>query len=327
MYFPYLRGKTFELLAVKELADQDGLLTNVSPVIEPVRKLDGGSIGRTLAALHQSQVTATVIVNPQVGDHASHEGVNNILSYLEDSESGVGVGRIGVIIDATVDIAHVFNLINERRGPAVPVAAFHRGYHPKFSEVILSGNAPKLDLNFAADQDVLDLYDTELINHSAEFQEWNKIAFVRWKDHFIRLTRNLDYVGRPEELFSADVMYLGKRGWHGISDYQTIGDNFQDGGRLPWAVAIHLTYQKELKGPVYVSHFCSDSNEDASDTARKFGEAAQKLAVFTRLNNLSNPAIEAFCRHADYGTFPGLGSIKRLSIQNHIHVMKAALGT
>ena len=37
MYFPYLRGRQYELLALRELA-QDGLLgSHVIPVIEPLK--------------------------------------------------------------------------------------------------------------------------------------------------------------------------------------------------------------------------------------------------------------------------------------------------
>lgn len=37
MYFPYLRGRQYELLALRELAANDLLGTHIIPVIEPVK--------------------------------------------------------------------------------------------------------------------------------------------------------------------------------------------------------------------------------------------------------------------------------------------------
>ncbi|OZE30227.1 hypothetical protein CH256_15035 [Rhodococcus sp. 05-2254-6] len=158
------------------------------------------------------------------------------------------------------------------------------------------------------------------------FIQWRKMTFIRWKDHFTKLQRNIDYVDRPEQLFSADAIYLEEENWDGLSDYQTVGQGFNEGGRLPWAVVIHLTYQKKPGGPIFISHFCSDSNDDASDTAGKFGEALAKLVKFTVTNKLSNPAIAAFRTHLENDSFPGLGTVKKLSVQNHIYVMKTAMG-
>lgn len=37
MYYPYLRGKQFDLLALKEMIQQNLLSKKVVPIIEPVR--------------------------------------------------------------------------------------------------------------------------------------------------------------------------------------------------------------------------------------------------------------------------------------------------
>ena len=36
MYFPYLRGRQFELIGIRELLDNDILTDKVIPVIEPI---------------------------------------------------------------------------------------------------------------------------------------------------------------------------------------------------------------------------------------------------------------------------------------------------
>lgn len=56
MYFPYLRGKQYELLAVKELSGLLGEQQKVVPIIEPVRPASGSGLDRCLVALMDSAV-------------------------------------------------------------------------------------------------------------------------------------------------------------------------------------------------------------------------------------------------------------------------------
>lgn len=37
MYFPFLRGRQFELIALRELLENDLLGNNIIPIIEPVK--------------------------------------------------------------------------------------------------------------------------------------------------------------------------------------------------------------------------------------------------------------------------------------------------
>ena len=39
MYFPYLRGRQFELIALRELVGKDVLSSRITPIIEPVNYL------------------------------------------------------------------------------------------------------------------------------------------------------------------------------------------------------------------------------------------------------------------------------------------------
>lgn len=48
MYFPYLRGKQFELLALREIAPRLGYAQCVTPIIEPVRAPSDSGLDRCL---------------------------------------------------------------------------------------------------------------------------------------------------------------------------------------------------------------------------------------------------------------------------------------
>ena len=66
MYFPYFRGRQYELLALKELA-QNGLLSNkIIPVIEPIKI--SSTFKSTLKTYEDDDKELALIVNPQFGD-------------------------------------------------------------------------------------------------------------------------------------------------------------------------------------------------------------------------------------------------------------------
>ena len=65
MYYPYLRGKQFDLLALKEALSR-GLLSNkIQPVIEPVR--DSATLKNVIELFQKKHHPIAVIQNPQVG--------------------------------------------------------------------------------------------------------------------------------------------------------------------------------------------------------------------------------------------------------------------
>ena len=85
MYHPYFRGKQFELITIREMAE---LLAkkNFVPVIEPVRESLGG-LKKTLKAVCDAGGRAIVIVNPYHGDH-QEDGASITGLLQEDFESG-----------------------------------------------------------------------------------------------------------------------------------------------------------------------------------------------------------------------------------------------
>ena len=64
MYFPYLRGRQFELIALRELVTV--LSPHIIPIIEPV-KLSTTLIS-TIKCFEAKKKQLAVTVNPQVGD-------------------------------------------------------------------------------------------------------------------------------------------------------------------------------------------------------------------------------------------------------------------
>jgi hypothetical protein len=134
------------------------------------------------------------------------------------------------------------------------------------------------------------------------------------------LPRNADYSDNIDEFFSDEHLYYKEEGYVGFADFLTIGQDYSDTGFLPYAVVIHLTY-KNSKNEFWVRHFVSDSNLDTTDVAGKFEEALSKLIKFIDENEINTVACNEFREIYKNESYPGLGSIKKLSIKHHIELV------
>ena len=67
MYFPYLRSKQFELIALREFAVKYPHTSHVTPIIEPV-KSTFSSLSKAVEALFKWELPFALILNPQEGD-------------------------------------------------------------------------------------------------------------------------------------------------------------------------------------------------------------------------------------------------------------------
>jgi hypothetical protein len=139
-------------------------------------------------------------------------------------------------------------------------------------------------------------------------------------DKFKPQIKNSDYLLNTEEFFTDDHLFYLEDGFAGFGDYLTIGDDYAESGWLPYAVAIHFTFAKPNK-QIWIKHFVSDSNRDTTDVAGKFGEALIKLIDFINDEGINTVAANEFRQLAQDGHYPGLGSLKKLSLKNHLELV------
>ncbi len=316
MYFPYLRGKQFELLAIKELAPAIRASGAVHPIIEPVRDIDAGpTLLRNLAALVDHRVACPVIINPQVGDMKGVLKTVNILTQLEPVFAANRSMRIGILLTNEQEMQRLLEIL--------------QGAGRRYRADLIYGTGV---IGENTMQRLADLCDIEM--HLAEDKNsvrryrriFSRPATAILRDNFAKQDRNQDYYPLEESIFTEDNIFFAEDGYTGFGDYQTIGESFKEGGTLPRVVAIHLTYQRSPEEAIFIRHFCSTPNGPSADTAGKYLEALSKLVAFADDAGLSNPALDTFRSHLEKQSFPGLGVIKKLSIQNHIHVAIGALG-
>ena len=74
MYFPYLRGRQFELIALRELVEKGVLSSRITPIIEPVKL--SSTLIKTIETYGANSKQLAIITNPKVG---SFEPVHMIM--------------------------------------------------------------------------------------------------------------------------------------------------------------------------------------------------------------------------------------------------------
>lgn len=315
MYYPYLRGRQNELLCLRELLEKDKLSKKVIPVIEPVRW--SSTFFSTIKKFVEKDREIIIIKNPEVGSFLKEyrEKIGKI-EELEPSDKKEKQKKIVEeykellkdshiisayinnskflqrIDDASIDLANKY-VINKNRGD-------FRSYEEY-------GEALEAKVAF--------------IPNSFDFLDVVESDKVLLEDCFTKARRNVDYIENEVEFFSKNHLVYKKRGYDGFSDYSIVGDEYEESGFAPLAVAIHVVYFNE-KNDLMVRHFVSDSNENISDPGGKFGEAVEKLAKWVEAGNVKKTeGLKELLNYYKSGKFPGLGVIKKLSIKHHIELI------
>lgn len=313
MYYPYLRGKQFELIALREL---EGLLekkrAKVSPVIEPVK--DSTTLKNTLKKLREKEINFSVIVNPQVGDLTGR--ISRILKILEEHLNGYENFQPAVILTSKTNIGSIIKTLSQYDLSAGGLTVVHNCEITNIEDLL-----NKIEHDYKPVLNNIINFQLTSRRYPVKFQEETRVSL---DDYFHSKERNKDYLAEDDSSFSEEHLYFEEDGYKGFGDFQTIGDTYSETGALPYAVAIHISYVTD-DDKIRVKHFVSDSNDDQSDVAGKFGEALEKLVQWADENHIKTQAVDEFRELFLNGHFPGLGSIKKLAIMNHIEVVLSLL--
>lgn len=306
-YYPFLRGKQYELICLRENAAQIAD-SEIIPVIEPVKEVASGVL-RAIDALKGAGARFLIVSNPRVGHHAMElapEFAREINDAMADYSKG----------------GWAFQLTEEEDLERLEQWLDRNGIHALLHQGLAS---PRIVADALArrgvDQSTHIFGASCSTRYRAAFQAPEKILLI---DGF-KKRKNSEY---PEvEMFSELPVTYADLGATGFGDYLIVGSEYSEGGGAAYAVAIHLTYaDAEDDGVVYVRHFVSDTNNTPTDPAGKFHEAVGKLVSHCRRADCKIPrtrAVAEFEKLYESGHFPGLGYVKKLSMQHHLEVMSA----
>ena len=313
MYFPYFRGKQFELITVREnavlIAQADFI-----PIIEPVRR-PISSLSRALEAVSTVGGHAVVVINPQHGDHAQDpEAIEALLLHEFGSAEGICPGVV----------------LASQSGEVDHLAALCAAHADQDLTLIHAGYERVRDL-----AGVLRSSRTRIARHVFIEGYCGRLYRRRFSDGQRVLVhdgfqRRLNREHPPVEVFSDLHVTYREESMNGFGDFLIVGDQFSETGGPAYAVAIHLTFIDPTEDDqMFIHHFVSDRTDTPTDPAGKFSEALEKLVHEVEDSDTlvrRTEAVEEFVDLYNKGHFPGLGYVKKLSMKHHIETLAEYFG-
>lgn len=300
MYFPYLRGRQFELIALRELVEKGVLSSRITPIIEPVKL--SSTLVKTIEAYGENSKQLAIITNPKVGSFSS-DAKEEKNQKLKES--------LSASLKENNNILYMYLL----KASSKP-------------EKFIAKHADNMG-TICNDKDAIPVYETNfsetdvkfnLIPDESGFRRKVRKNRVLLADKFNKQERNNDYIEIDDEPFSEDHLYYSEDGYVGFADYSVVGEEYNETGFAPYAVAIHIVYF-DTDESLRVKHFVSDSNDDISDPAGKFQEALSKLVEWNEEKKLDTVAMKEFEDLYRREAYPGLGTVKKLSIMHHLELI------
>lgn len=309
MYFPYLRGKQYELTALRECADKISVSGKVCPIIEPVRR-NYRPLAHTLELYTRLAIPYVLIVNPTRGQFRHSPGAVDEL---------IGNGALavhkralpGYIVRKDTNLQQVrgfFKLYDGRH-----VALFHAGTFADLPRLIDLAQSQRSVLHVFQHRLTAEAYQEEFKRH--------RRVLIR---NCFRSVPNADYP--PDEPFTDLHNTYVRRGLRGFGDFTVFGSTYSEGGGQAMAVTLHLTY-KHQDGNIWIKHFISDNNSTPGVEEAKFFEALKKLVDFLDANPgfMRSTACDEFREMYRQKRFSNLGYAKKLSMIHHLELMMAVL--
>ena len=300
MYFPYLRGRQFELIALRELVEKGVLSSRIIPIIEPVKL--SSTLVKTIETYGENSKQLAIITNPKVGSFSSDAKEEKNQKLKESLYASLKENN---------NILYMYLL----RASSKP-------------EKFIAKYADNMG-TICNDKDAISVYETKfsgtdvkfnLIPDESGFRRRVRKNRVLLADKFNKQERNNDYIEIDDEPFSEDHLYYSEDGYVGFADYSVVGEEYNETGFAPYAVAIHIVYF-DTDESLRVKHFVSDSNDDISDPAGKFQEALSKLVEWNKKRQLDTVAMKEFEDLYRREAYPGLGTVKKLSIMHHLELI------
>ncbi len=308
MYYPILRARQFELIALRELAIEGITQDYIMPILEPVKESQN-NLNLVCKIFQQLEQQAYLIVNPEVGKLAGDN--DSFLKYIIGQEENILIPAFHYQNNAN----YIYQSINDYNLTNCMILCKNdvNVDDHKFKNLVQQPEVSSINVEDPGRNRALDRFLRGL----------NK-NYIRLDNFFEKQLRNSDFLNIQEHRFSEEHLYYSEEGFIGFSDYTVLPSEYSDGGSTPRAVVIHLTFLND-QNQIWIRHFTSDSNDSIANVQGKFAEAALKAVTYCRENNLTNSAIQELENYFDEEHYPGLGVVKKISIKNHILIVQEYL--
>jgi len=310
MYYPYFRGKQNELILLRDNA-QFIAVNNIHPIVEPVKK-NLTALKKAFKKLNENNVNSTLIINPQVGDLAKEKKTLS-KKILKDVFEEFQPSSLGYILHAGSDLDELGLILNKFGD--FNFSLIHYGFSDSKELIEELNKHDNIERHIFIDEFAGKLYKKQL--------KKDGIPRILIKDGFKKKKRNVDYP--DSEHFSDLHITFSDEGMDGFGDFLIVGDDYNETGGPAYAVAIHLTYIDEDKyDDMFIFHFKADQSKSPTNPGGKFLEALYKLVRECKKQDskiFKSKAINEYLSLYDRKHFPGLGYVKKLSMQHHLELI------
>lgn len=301
MYCPIMRGKQNELIALRDLAPIVSPL-HFKPIIEPVRE-NLPPLIKTIKELNDNDITPFIIINPDLGDFADNPQV--LIQPIKNECSDL---EFIPCIKVTGDAAQYEGIIK----------ALSQEY-----AIYAYDNLDKRNIKYLIDADYA-IINKSSSDAAKNYLQERDVKVIIIDDPFQKEKRNADYAIKS---FFSDlhVAYKTNKNIYGFSDYTIVGESYSEGGGPAYVITIHLSYiDTDEFDSMYIRHFSSENDGTPSNPGGKFIQALNNVITLINAdpnifdNTTGIDELRSLHRKTHY---PGLGTVKKISMKHHIETI------
>ncbi|WP_321385019.1 sce7725 family protein [uncultured Enterococcus sp.] len=202
MYYPYFRGKQYDLFALTALLENDLLSPAIQPIIEPVK--NSNALKKFIHLSQEKSRPFYLIQNPQAGDFLTAEGMKQ-LHALEMTKALI----VEQPLETLTESPELF---------------------------IVTNSAPALESDWQNNQTKV------LVPEEFRLLEKIKGQRILSQDVFTRLPRSSFYQECQDELFSTAHLTYQKRNFVGFSDFSIDSRIYYEHSYPSKILSLHLVY-------------------------------------------------------------------------------------
>jgi len=310
MYFPFLRGKKNELLALRECSDKLTISKKIIPIIEPVTK-DSKPLFSCLNCLNEKNINHIVVFNSLNGHFSKKPSeMKNLAREIIKKIPSTEFAYIVTNSTTITEIHEFLKEIQDRKYSFIHMTAYENP-----SLLISSSTSDKFRYHIFTDSSASRTYKKQYMSFNC----------VTIKNSFREVKKNAEYSNPDHEFYTDDHLNFSNDGLFGFGDYTILPEKFKEGGFQPYTAALHLTYEKQDSHEIWVKHFLSQVYDyPTSDQAKLIHEALPDLVSFVEKNKKYldfSTAVAEYIKIYNEGRITNLGLTKKLSIKHHLELM------
>ena len=188
MYFPYVRGRQYELLALRELVTNDLLSPHILPVVEPVKL--SSTLSKTMEEFVKKQKGIGIVCNP---------AVRSFSSDMKDEEKDSNRQKfLSLLDDPFIVKAHIMKANSSRQ-----ISNWKRQKNIQEKDwLVICNNRDYVESYL----DIFGENPPQYVLIPDEFRRKIRHGKVLFEDKFAKCDRNSDYSKNSDEFFSEVII-------------------------------------------------------------------------------------------------------------------------